>query len=44
MLEQVNYEEILIMGISAGMTMGLVTRILSSFLGSFKTIVKDCSD
>lgn len=44
MLETVNYEEILIMGISAGMTMGLVAGILSIFLGYFKTLVNDCVD
>ena len=40
----INYEEILILGISAGMTMGLVAGILSSFIGYFKTLVNDCSD
>lgn len=44
MLETINYEEILILGISAGMTMGLVASILSSFIGYFKTLVNDCAD
>jgi len=43
MLEEINYEEILIMGISAGMTMGIVTSVLSSFLGIFKNLVEDCA-
>lgn len=44
MLEKVNYEEILVLGISAGMTMGLVAGILSSFISYFKNLVDDCAD
>ena len=44
MLETVDYEEILIIGISAGMTMGLVSSILSSFISYFKNLVDDCAD
>lgn len=44
MLEEINYEEILIIGISAGMTMALVSMLLSSFITAFKILVKDVSD
>lgn len=44
MLEQINYEDILIIGISAGMTMALVTRLLSYIITAFRMIVKDCAD
>lgn len=31
------------MGISAGMTMGIITGVLSSFIGIFKNLVYDCA-
>lgn len=43
MLEEINYQDILIMGISAGMTMGIITSVLSSFLGIFQNLVEDCA-
>lgn len=44
MLSEINYEEIMIIGISAGMTMGIVTTLLSSFITAFKVLIKDVSD
>ena len=44
MLSEINYEQIMIIGISAGMTMGIITMLLSSFITAFKVLIKDVSD
>lgn len=40
----INPSEILIIGISAGMTAGIVVKLLSFIISVFKRVTSDCSN